>query len=419
MTFCLFFCCENKTIFAENANGDCKIELQHKKQTIELNLKDFEKDSSIHTVIWQASLFSKKGSNKQKAKTILSFFNATSSIENSFEMVMPGIKNKIDEIEKKVNVSSNNAKLVLTDKFKTIKESNAEVLDREKLYFEILNYLQNSSHSTIQVPTKFVQAKILESDLKDSTNLRASFKTDFSKSSAERKNNIKKAIASFNGLNIYPGQTISFNKTTGPRNAKNGYQEAKIIVGGEYVAGFGGGVCQASTTIYNACLRAGLDCSGKGHSIPPSYIGVGLDAMVNTGVSDMTITNNLNKTIYIQAYCTDDKICVNVFGEKLDGLEYKPKVVINEKIPNKGYKKIIDTKHEFADKVFYDDESFVKQKATDGFKTTTYLQTFKNGKLINEKQLRKDSYPPSEGTIICGSEPRPEIVDLANFDFFF
>lgn len=419
VTLLFLFQTNSKTVFAKNQFDKNEIVLLNENENIKLDLSKFEHSSNIHTIIWDASLFARQRTNTQKAKKILSFFEATKNIENSFEMVMPGIKNKVDEIEKKVNAESINAKLILKNKkFEIVEGKNAKIFDREGLYFEILSFLKNSQQNKITIPTKFEKPKITKNDLTDCTNLRASFQTDFSKSSSERKNNIRKAIASFNGLNIYPGETISFNKTTGPRNAKNGYQEAKIILGGEYVAGYGGGVCQASTTIYNACIKAGLTCTGRGHSIPPSYISKGLDAMVSSGSSDMTITNNLDKTFFIESYCTNEKIIVNIYGEKMNNTEYKTKVVVNETLPNKGYKKIIDTKKEYTDKVFYTDESFIKQQATNGYKTTTYLQVFQNGKMISEKVLRKDYYPASEGIIIYGSETRPILQDDENFNIF-
>jgi len=407
----------NEKVFASHKKNNLQLTLTSNQMHYSLNL-DYTTTSNIHTIIWQASKFSRMSKNENKAKRILNFFEATNNIENSFEMVFPGIKTEIDKIEKQINTKSVNAKLKLNGAFQVIKEKNGLVLDREKLYFDILEKLKTENDNlSVEIPTKIIEAKFKEEDLKKSTNLRSSFTTDYSKSSPERKNNIQKAISSFNGMNIYPGETISFNKTTGSRTAKNGYQEAKIILGGEYIQGFGGGVCQASTTIYNACLTSGLECKARCHSIPPSYISKGLDAMVNSGSSDMTITNNLSFPIYIEAYCTNEKIVCNIYGENLNGYSYKTKVEINEILPDKGYKKIIDTKNEYADKVLYTDESFVKQKATQGFKTTTYLQTFKDNKFIKQEKIRSDYYPASEGIIIYGNKERPP-QEITFFDEF-
>ena len=402
---------KSEKVFSYSEKEKDEIVLLHEEKSFNINLK--KSKSNVHTVIWQESKFSRKATKQNKAKTIQMFFDATCDIEQAFDMVMPGIKNEVDKSESEVNSKGVNAKLKLDgDKFKIIKEKNGFLMDKSLLYLKILEKLKNNKELILEIPTEKTMPSFSECDLKKCTNLRASFKTNYSKSSPERKNNIQKAIASFNGLNIYPGECVSFNKTTGPRNEKNGYQEAKIILGGEYIQGFGGGVCQASTTIYNACIRAGLDCTARCHSIPPSYVGKGLDAMVNLGSSDMTITNNLPLPVYIQAYCTDDEIICNVYGEDLCGYSFVPKVEINETMPDKGYKNIIDEKKEFADKVYYTDESFVKQKATQGFKTTTYIETLKDGKLISKTKLRSDFYPPSEGIVVFGSEqrPAPEIV---------
>ena len=381
-----------------------------------INLSDFEVSSKIHTIIWQASKHSRKADVIEQAKTIQSFLDCGAPIDEAFEFVYPNLKNEIKSIENKINSNKTDASYCLMGgTFKFNEEKPGFKLNKNLLYAKILNSLKSSSSSQIDIPVSIAKPTYRVEDLKKATFLRSCFQTDISKSSAERKNNIRLAINAFDKKMIYPGQTISFNETTGPRTKKNGYKEAKIIVNGKYVEGFGGGVCQASTTIYNACVLAGLDCRANCHTIPPSYVPKGLDAMVNSGTSDLKITNNLSLPIYIQAYCTNEKIFVNIYGENLNGLSYKTKSVILEEKPSKGYKTIIDEKKEYADKVTFEDEKFIKQYATNGYKTATYLQTFKNKKLVSEKLIRKDVYPPSEGIIIQGANKRPIIENDENF----
>lgn len=395
----------SKVCFADSSKT---INLSFNAKDFYINLKEFEVNSNIHTVIWQASRHNRKSSVTKQASTIQSFLDAGAPINQAFDIVYPGFEKEIKNIEKQINSNKIDATYYLSgNQFVFSEENVGYQLDKTKLYYDILSNLKLPTKSKLEIPVSITNPSYKVEDLKKATNLRSSFQTDISKSSAERKNNIALAIKAFDKKIIYPGQTISFNETTGPRTKKYGYKEAKIIINGKYVEGFGGGVCQASTTIYNACILAGLDCKANCHTIPPSYVPKGLDAMVNSGTSDLKITNNLSLPIYINATCTNNKINVKVFGESLNGKSYRTKQVILEEKPSKGYKTVKDEKKEYLAKVKFEDETFVKQYATNGFKTATYLQEFQNNKLVNEKLIRKDVYPPSEGIIIQGTQKRP------------
>ena len=98
-----------------------------------------------------------------------------------------------------------------------------------------------------------------------------------------------------------PGETFSYNKTTGARNWVNGYKSAPVIVGGKVVNGEGGGVCQVSTTIYNAALMSGLIIDEvHNHSLPSRYAPRGRDATVSYGYTDLKFSNPFNHPIYIK-----------------------------------------------------------------------------------------------------------------------
>ena len=130
-------------------------------------------------------------------------------------------------------------------------------------------------------------------DLKQKTILRSKFSTNYSKSTENRKSNVRTALGAFNGQIIMPEQEVSFNEITGARTKENGYKPANIILNGVYVQGSGGGVCQASTTLYNALLLSNIEIlEVSKHSLPASYVPLALDAMVSEGISDLKFKNN-------------------------------------------------------------------------------------------------------------------------------
>ena len=122
--------------------------------------------------------------------------------------------------------------------------------------------------------------------------LMGEYSTSYASSSAARKHNIELAASAVNGAVIGVGEEFSFNVTVGVRSRRRGYLPAPVIVSGKYTTGVGGGVCQVSTTLYNAVLRSGLEVvSVSRHSIPVSYVPRSMDAMVS-GATDFRFKNN-------------------------------------------------------------------------------------------------------------------------------
>lgn len=128
------------------------------------------------------------------------------------------------------------------------------------------------------------------------------YKTSFNPGEKNRTINLKLAAAAINGQVIQPGKTFSFNKTVGPRTKERGYLEATIFVGGKKEQGLGGGICQVSSTLYNAVLQSKLKVVERHtHSLPVTYVPTGKDATVSYGYLDFRFQNNRNYPVKIQA----------------------------------------------------------------------------------------------------------------------
>lgn len=142
----------------------------------------------------------------------------------------------------------------------------------------------------------------------------ASYSTAFVTSSQDRCYNIALATAPFDWLVVEPGQSISFNAVVGPRTHERGFRAAKVIVAGEYVSGVGGGVCQVSTTLYNAWIRAGLCVEQvRGHSLPASYCAASLDATVSECI-DLVMRNDSTHPVTVHGVVKDKKVTFEIYG---------------------------------------------------------------------------------------------------------
>lgn len=262
----------------------------------------------------------------------------------------------------------------------------------------------------ISVNTKKVYAFPFYDLKPQEPTLRAEFYTSFPSSSPERKNNIKLATRAIDKTFVDVGAEFSFNKTVGPRTENRGYKSSKIIVGGEFVEGVGGGVCQVSTTLYNALVLSGLTITEfHPHSLPVSYVAPSFDAMVSYNFADLRFINNTHNPIIIYATATDKMVKVSVYGEKSE-YQFQRKSVFLEQIPAPKEKEIEDLKGEYPDLLL--GQKQVVKYSTPGLKSEGYLIVYKNGKRIATKKLRRDNYSATQGVVILGKAPPPPIEEL-------
>jgi vancomycin resistance protein YoaR len=172
-------------------------------------------------------------------------------------------------------------------------------------------------------PGQKVQLEIITSQplhrSQDITNAKhplAGYQTWFHGSPA-RYQNISVALKSINNTLVWPGEVFSFNEATGPRTPERGYLPAPIIINGGFDVGYGGGVCQVSSTVYNAALLAKLPIIERhAHTKPVHYVPEGKDATVNYGYLDMKFMNNRNGPLIIKTTLQNGRIYVEIRGEK-------------------------------------------------------------------------------------------------------
>ena len=226
----------------------------------------------------------------------------------------------------------------------------------------------------------------------------------------DRTTNLQIACGKINGKVVMPGEVFSYNKALGPRTASAGYKNAKIYEAGQVVDGLGGGICQISTTLYNAILKANLEpVERRNHQFVTSYIGPGLDATVVYGMTDFKFKNTRKYPIKIIASAKNGIASVSIYGIKEEE-EYK----ISFRTETIG---TIPTSTKYIeDPNMPIGKEVVKQRGTNGKKTQTYIIKSLNGKVVSSKLLSKDTYNAMQTIIIKGTkkvnEPKQEIKPI-------
>lgn len=234
--------------------------------------------------------------------------------------------------------------------------------------------------------------------------LRAQFYTSYPSSTDERKHNIKLATSFLDKTIVDIGGEFSFNSAVGERTEKRGFKVSKIIVGGQFVDGVGGGVCQVSTTLYNAVLLAGLEIlEYHPHSLPVSYVAPSFDAMVNSGWADLKFINNTNNPVIIRANADDSTVTIKIYGQKMQEKYYRESVIV-EDIPMPEYEQIFDDNLEYPD-LFEGESKFIRYGKS-GYKSEGYLTKVCNGRIVKKQKIRSDKYNAVGGLIVHGRQKR-------------
>ncbi len=212
-----------------------------------------------------------------------------------------------------------------SDKFVFEGEATGVAIDQEKLVADIQNALTSKKFDTqITASASEVQPEITVASAKEKYKTVATYTTKTTANS-KRNTNVRLAAEAVNGTIIQPGQEFSFNDTVGERTEAKGYQSAAAYNNGEVVQEIGGGVCQVSTTLYNAVLKAGLKISvRRSHTFEPSYVTPGQDATVSWGGPDFKFINNSNTAIGLRARYADQTMTVSVYAIPIleDGVTY-------------------------------------------------------------------------------------------------
>lgn len=280
--------------------------------------------------------------------------------------------------------------------FKLYKEINGVDL---KMSIEEASKILEEEKEEYIIPLNVIKPKITTEQLKYENFFPeqiSKYLTRYDESNINRSTNIKLASEKINGTILMPGETFSYNKTVGKRTQQAGYKEAGVYMNGKVVDGIGGGICQVSSTLYNAVLEANLEIvSRKNHHFITSYVPVSKDATVSYGTIDFQFKNTRNYPIKINCKSQNGICEISIYGIK-EETEYE--VIIEEKttevIP-------YQTRYIKTSNLEKGAENEI-QKGVNGYKSEAYKILKLNGQVVSKTLISKDSYNPLERVIEVG-----------------
>lgn len=224
------------------------------------------------------------------------------------------------------------------------------------------------------------------------------YTTLYDASNENRDNNVNLASEKINGTIIYPGETFSYNQIVGKRTIEAGYKEAGAYAGGKVVQEIGGGICQVSSTLYNAVLYANLEVVERyNHYFETSYVDPGRDATVSWGSLDFQFKNNRDYAIKIGAKARNGVCEITIKGIKQDN-DYE--VVIQPQVTSI----IKKTERYENDSSLEEGVTEVEQEGHDGCTSETHKILMQNGVTVSDEIISQDYYHALEKIIKKGTK---------------
>ncbi len=277
--------------------------------------------------------------------------------------------------------------------FRFTPSEDGEAVDVEKTAAAVQD-LFTSGGGTVEPVMKAVPAEVTEDDLREKF-VRLSEYTTESTNTENGNYNMALALEYVNGTVLQPGDTFSYEATIGnSTDPAGGWKQAGGLSGGAIVQMYGGGICQASSTIYVAAVKAGMTIVERNeHSNPSTYIPKGLDAMVSYGDFDLRFTNELDSAVYIMSWMDGTTLHVEFYGKKQD--DWDSIEVYSEET---GTTPPLDTVSYVVDNGLAQGEVSEPSSGNYGYTARAWREYIKDGVTVKTEELRSSEYPAT-GTI--------------------
>ena len=295
------------------------LDLSYEKNNYKIDYKDINLKYNTEELIEKAYNTTRTGSYFNDITSYISiksngkeYFIKANYDEAKLEKLLKNIANDIDKDVK-------NAKVSIGSGINITPSQTGLKFEIDKNKELVMKALDNKEYDTVDLSVIVTEPSISTEDVQSINTLLASFSTTFNASLVERSHNIALAAQRCDNVILKPGDTFSYNEHTGIRTLSNGYLSASVIMGNQYEDAPGGGVCQTSTTLFNAALLSGLEIKQvRNHSKTSAYAPRGRDAMVNDGDSDLKFTNNFDHSVYVKCYRSGNKVVAAIYGSSKD-----------------------------------------------------------------------------------------------------
>lgn len=378
-----------------------QIKLEHNNRTFTIDYKSLKAHYDVNKAVAEAYQYAKKDGLMKNVMKNLNLQKSHYTVEMKFLADTSDVEHIVRKIARKLNYDPVDAKIKLVgDTFTVTNDKTGRSVDQKKLTAMIkASVTPGQADETISIPVDTVEAHIRAEMLTTVDTIISSFTTHFNTGDRARSSNIQIAAGAVDGTVVLPGEDFSMNKAVGPRIASKGYQEAHVIIKGRLTTGLAGGICQATTTVYNAALMANFDIvERKNHGLRVGYVKPGFDATISGDYLDMKFKNTNKTPIYVHTIVKNGTVTVQIYGTQ----EHPGQTV---ELSSTVLERIDPAKPEYIyDSSLRAGVHIVDSKAIEGMRSVSYRKVFLDGKLIKTETLSKDRYSSSRAIIRVGTK---------------
>ena len=290
-------------------------------KTVEATAEDMGVTADVDSAVEKAQAVGKSGSLIRRYKETQDLKKSDVVIDMKLQVDKQKTANLLYANGDSLNVKAVNMGLKRENgAFTIIDGQDGQEVDYVQSVYAINDFLVeqwDGSNNTIQLVVSDVKPEGSEEELAKVKDVLGTFTTTFPLNSAGRTQNVTRGCESINGSVVYPGEEFSADAAMRPYTEDNGYALAASYSNGTTVESFGGGICQVSTTLYNAVIRAELEVTARfNHSMTVGYVDLSADAAIAGDYKDFKFVNNSDAPIYIEGSCSGGVLTFTVYGEE-------------------------------------------------------------------------------------------------------
>jgi len=368
------------------------------------HFSDFDAKYDFSAAVEEAYSYARVGTVKERFDLVQALQatpqKITADPTYSYDKIL--IKTIIEPIAAQVEIKPVDATSKRSNgKFSITPSQSGKAMDMDATEALVTALLEKNEPGRVDIIFKTVEPQVTAEDLQKAQALIGTFTTKFSPGDNGRNTNIRTATAKINDVTVIPGEVFSTNAHFGAMTYDNGYRSAPVIIGGKLTDDMGGGVCQVSSTLYNALLHAELDIvERQNHSMKVGYVDWGFDATLAGDYIDLKFMNDTKYPVYIEAFTTASQVVVNIYGNEVhdSGRELKFVNALVETVPPPAETVVNDP-------ALPTGQRDVVSKPRTGYKYDVYKIVYENGREVEKVKVNSSYYKATRGEVRVGTGP--------------
>ncbi len=355
----------------------------------------------VEQAVEQAYDLGRTGTEKENMKVVSALIKEGQDIPLIFSYDEIQMQDTLIEVAGEFDREPQNSSLTRSNgKFIIEKEAEGRKMDLEATMLNVDRVMQTKQGGRAAIVAENTKPEVTYEDNEMVTDLIGSFSTKYTAYDKNRNTNLVVGCKYIDGTIIAPGEVFSASKGLGEQTYARGYRDAGVYVNGKVEAGMGGGVCQITSTLYNAAIFAELEIVERSpHSMTVGYVPLGRDAAIADTYKDLKVKNDTEYPVYIETYAANGVLQVNLYGHEI---HEAGRTLAFETV----YEATIDKPAEIVteDPEKEEGEREVTSKGRIGAKVTVFKKVMQNGKLVSRERFSSSSYRAVADEVTVGTK---------------